>query len=176
MGKVIFITGGARSGKSSFALEKGRELGGRKAFIATMQAFDDETAKRIKMHREARGPEWETFEEPTEVVSLLNRLEGDFDTVVLDCLTLWLSNLMLSSQNIEEATAGLAKALKNNRMAGGVVLVSNEVGMGIVPENRLAREFRDMAGVLNRAVADIADEAYLMVSGMSICIKPGGGK
>jgi adenosylcobinamide kinase/adenosylcobinamide-phosphate guanylyltransferase len=175
MGRVVFITGGARSGKSSFALQMGAEFGGGKAFVATMSPVDEESRERIERHRAERGAGWDTFEETIEVPALLGRLSDAYDTVVLDCLTLWLSNLMHSGGDVEAEVEALVGAVEKLALGGGLIVVSNEVGMGIVPVNETARRFRDLAGMLNRRVAGVAGEVFLMVSGIPVRIK-GGGK
>jgi adenosylcobinamide kinase/adenosylcobinamide-phosphate guanylyltransferase len=174
MAGTILITGGARSGKSSYALRNAGDLWGRKAFIATMQPIDAETRERIEMHRAERGEGWETFEEPLEVPSLIRQLSEEYGTVVIDCLTLWLSNLMQAERDVEAETEALLRVLREKLFTGGIILVTNEVGMGIVPENELARRFRDQAGMLNRRVAEVAEEVYLMVAGSPLCVKGGG--
>lgn len=167
MGKITFITGGARSGKSSFALREASLVKGKKAYLATAQALDAEMKERIERHRKERGPDWDTFEEPTDVAQAL--LGREYDVVIIDCLTIWLSNLMLSGNDMEKETEALIKALRE--VDAHVFVVSNEVGMGIVPDNELARRFRDLAGSLNQKVADVADEAYMVVSGLPVRIK-----
>jgi adenosyl cobinamide kinase/adenosyl cobinamide phosphate guanylyltransferase len=171
MGKKVLITGGARSGKSAYALDAAAKHEGPRAFIATMEPLDEETAERIRRHRAERGDGWETFEEPLEVAALMGRLCGSHEVVVLDCLTLWLSNVMRSGRDVEAEVEGLVGAVKRCRPKGALVVVTNEVGMGIVPENELARRFRDLAGMLNRKAAAEADEAYLVVSGLPVKIK-----
>ena len=170
---IVFITGGARSGKSSFALKEASKVPGRKAFIATAEPLDEEMRRRIKMHKKARGPEWETFEEPRELASLIKRLKGRYRALVIDCLTLWLSNIM-RKQTETLIKKDLEELIGTVRKTGSVLyIVSNEVGMGIVPANASARRFRDLAGIMNRKVADIADEVYMVVSGIPMKIKGG---
>ena len=169
MGKIIFITGGARSGKSSLALEKAAKHEGKKAYVATAQALDAEMKERIDRHRKERGSDWDTFEEPTDVAQSLVPLGRVYDVIIIDCLTIWLSNHMFSEGEVGGEVEGLIAALKESKT--NVFVVSNEVGMGIVPDNETARLFRDMAGSLNQKVADVADEAYLVVSGMPVRIK-----
>ncbi len=176
MGQLTFILGGARSGKSSFALsEASKAASGKKAFIATMEPGDDELRARISAHRLERGPEWETFEEPLHVAALLDRIRGRFGVILLDCLTLWLSNLMLAKKNeggsLGDAPGKLVEALKRTKTSCPVFAVSNEVGMGIVPGTGLGRAFRDEAGRLNRLVAGAADRVYLVVAGLPQRIK-----
>ncbi len=170
MGKIVFITGGARSGKSSFALKECSKLPGRKAFIATMEPLDGELIKRVNEHKAQRGPGWTTFEEPVEIAGLLEKLDGH-GAILIDCLTLWLSNLMMRGRDVEAESEKLVTAIKKTSGTKSIFIVSNEVGMGIVPENKSGREFRDMAGTLNKRMAEAADEVYLIVSGISVKIK-----
>ena len=163
---VILIGGGSRSGKSRYALELARQRGARPIFLATAQALDGEMAERIRKHREERGDGFVTLEEPLELAAALRALP-DCDAVVVDCLTLWVSNLMLAGRGIPtEELIAAARAT-----AATVVFVSNEVGCGIVPENALARQFRDLAGALNQRVAAAADEVYWMVFGIPVKVK-----
>ena len=136
--------------------------------IVTGQAFDDEMRARIEQHRRERGEAWRTVEAPLDLPQALARLHED-DVVVVDCLTLWLSNLMLAKRAIEPETAALLAALRG--MKNPVWLVSNEVGLGIVPENALARRFRDEAGRLHRLAAAQADHVVLMVAGLPLTVK-----
>jgi len=168
MGRIIFITGGARSGKSSFALAAAEKFSGKKAFIATLEPLDNEMIARIERHRRDRGPEWETFEEPIEVAPLLGLLTGH-RAVVLDCLTLWIANLMARQRDVEKETQILLSAAR--ACSCPLFMVANEVGMGIVPENEMARQFRDLAGFANQKIAAAADEVYLVVAGIPIKIK-----
>jgi adenosylcobinamide kinase / adenosylcobinamide-phosphate guanylyltransferase len=173
MGKVIFITGGARSGKSGFGLSLAEKHGGRMAYIATAQARDPEMEERIRRHKEARGPLWESVEEPLEIIKALNAIGGG--TVIIDCITLWLSNLMEKSgvDGFEERSSAeasdLANALKNFR--GVAIVVSNELGSGIVPLEAAARAFRDGAGRVNQIIARASDEAYLVAAGLPVRLK-----
>jgi adenosylcobinamide kinase/adenosylcobinamide-phosphate guanylyltransferase len=162
---VILIGGGARSGKSRYALEKARAIAGTRAFVATAQASDEEMAARIENHRAERGEEFTTIEEPIELPHIVT--EAKFDVLVIDCLTLWLSNLMFANRNEIDA---LIKASQS--APGTVIFVTNEVGSGIVPtDNALSRDFRDRAGVLNQRIAAIADEVYFMIFGQPMRIK-----
>jgi adenosylcobinamide kinase/adenosylcobinamide-phosphate guanylyltransferase len=166
------VLGGARSGKSAFAQGAAEalaaETGGRLVMVATAQAFDSEMAERIDRHRQDRGPAWTTREAPRDIASALEPL-GANDIVVVDCLTLWLSNLMLDEQDVASATAGLVEVV--GRFEGTLWLVSNEVGFGIVPDNALARRFRDAAGRLHQALAQAADAAILVVAGLTLRLK-----
>jgi adenosylcobinamide kinase/adenosylcobinamide-phosphate guanylyltransferase len=170
--KIIFITGGARSGKSRFAEELARQFSGPKAYLATAQALDEEMAERIRRHRENRSGDWQTLEEPTKVACCIKE-EGDrFNLIILDCLTLWVSNLIMAGWHearIMEEGNRLLDACRQAR--GSVILVGNEVGMGIVPENAQARLFRDLSGFIQQKVAQEADEVYFMVSGLPVKIK-----
>ena len=170
--RTILISGGARSGKSDFALDMARGLGPRRAFVATAQALDAEMQERIRKHREDRGPDFETVEEPRDLAAALSRLD-DVDVVVVDCLTLWLSNLLLSSSDAtlaEQTVRKLADSLV--RLPFHCILVTNEVGLGVVPDTPLGRSFRDLAGRANQLVARRADEVYIATMGLMVRIKP----
>ncbi len=171
MSKIIFILGGARSGKSSFALELAKKHK-RVAFIATCQALDCEMAKRIKLHKKSRPRHWDTLEEPKDIEAILNKISDKYDCIIIDCLTLLISNLILSGltkKSIEEKINKLMFALK--KINCRVIVVSNEVGLGIVPDNKLARDFRDISGRINQVVAKEADRVIFMVSGLPVKIK-----
>ncbi|MCO7736952.1 bifunctional adenosylcobinamide kinase/adenosylcobinamide-phosphate guanylyltransferase [Brucella intermedia] len=168
-GKSVLVLGGARSGKSSYAEKMAQSSGLQPLYLATGRAFDGEMENRIAIHRDRRGSDWQTVEEPLDLVGALT-LHVAFDRFVLvDCLTLWLTNLMMAERDVAAETAGLVAMLPN--LAGPVVFVSNEVGFGIVPENRMAREFRDHAGFLHQAVAAVADEVYLIAAGLPLKMK-----
>jgi adenosylcobinamide kinase/adenosylcobinamide-phosphate guanylyltransferase len=170
--KIYFITGGARSGKSAFAEKLADGLTGKRAYIATAQALDPEMAARIERHRKGRGNTWDTYEEPLAVPDLLRKLSGRYQAVLLDCLTLWLSNIMAHSEgdgDITTRSEDLVATIKG--FGNACIVVSNEVGLGIVPDNPLARRFRDRAGILNQKMAQIAEEAYFMASGIPMRIK-----
>lgn len=163
--RVTLVLGGARAGKSGYALAL---LGGG-LFIATAEAGDAEMAERIAAHRAERGDCWTTIEEPLELPDALRRHAGDTRPILVDCLTLWLSNLMHGDRDIDDATAALLVALDERR--GETVLVSNEVGLGIVPDNALARRFRDAQGTLNRRIAARADRVIFMAAGLPLALK-----
>lgn len=173
MSKITLILGGARSGKSRHAVslaQKHKKV----AFIATCQALDKEMEERIRMHRQARPRSWKTFEEPRDLAALLVKAGNDFDCVIVDCLTLWVSNLILGGDpenKILERTARILAGLRKTKAK--VVLVSNEVGLGLVPRNRLGRDFRDIAGKVNQLVAQAADEVFFTISGIPTKIKRG---
>jgi adenosylcobinamide kinase/adenosylcobinamide-phosphate guanylyltransferase len=165
---VILITGGARSGKSTRAEARTREFSGKPVYIATAEALDQEMHERIARHRARRGTGWLERETPLELVAALEETDGAGARLV-DCLTLWLSNLLHANRDFAQEAARLAHALKEQRSP--VVLVTNEVGLGIVPDNALAREFRDAAGLLNQMVARVADEVEFVVAGLPMRVK-----
>ena len=165
---LTFVLGGARSGKSRYAEEVLGRYAGPLTYIATAQALDDEMRERIVHHRTRRDSRWKTVEAPLDLVEALRACVSE-QPVLLDCLTLWLTNVMLAGRNIEAESARLVDVLANPR--GPWVVVSNEVGMGIVPDNRMAREFRDHAGRLNQMVAQSADRVLFMVAGLPITVK-----
>lgn len=170
--KIYFITGGARSGKSAFAEKLAHDLAGKRAYIATAQALDPEMAARIEKHKKDRAGAWETYEEPLAVAELLRKLSGRYDVALLDCLTLWLSNVMAHTEGdgvVVARSDELVSAVKE--FSGACIIVSNEVGLGIVPDNPLARKFRDFAGTLNQKMAQAADEAYFTAAGIPVKIK-----
>ena len=204
--KITFIIGGARSGKSSFALREASGMIGHKLYLATAEALDDEMKERIANHKSERGNDWDTIEEPVNIASIISESLNKFNVVLLDCLTLWLSSVMIRTQSAEHriqntdkreqnskyrsqmsdpATGKAEKsisefidALQQLKEAGvlcsgfcNLYIVSNEVGMGIVPDNKLARQFRDLAGKVNQKVAELADEVYLVTAGIPIKIK-----
>ncbi|MDR3589132.1 MAG: bifunctional adenosylcobinamide kinase/adenosylcobinamide-phosphate guanylyltransferase [Negativicutes bacterium] len=179
-GKIILVTGGARSGKSRFAEKLVGALGVKTAYIATAEVWDDEMAARVALHRTRRPADWLTFEAPLEADKAMAEALAGAEAVLFDCLTVYTSNLLLSSAM--PATAGeqryrfvreeIAKLLQSAKARPAtVVFVTNEVGMGIVPDNALAREFRDLAGLVNEQVAAAADEVYLTVSGLAVELK-----
>ena len=166
--KLTFILGGARSGKSVHAEALLRQHPAPWHYIATAQVFDDEMAERIARHQARRDANWHTVDAPNELVEALNATP-DGAPVLLDCLTLWLSNRMLAEAEIESECGRLAEVLSRPR--GPWAVVANEVGLGIVPDNALARQFRDKAGRLNQMVAAVADEVIFMVAGLPMKVK-----
>lgn len=163
------VIGGARSGKTSVALARAEASGLTPVMVATAQAFDDEMERRIAAHRAERGPHWRLVEEPVDLVGVLDREARPDRILVVDCLTLWLTNLMAADRLVEAEIDRLAATL--SRVAGPVVLVTNEVGLGIVPENAMARRFRDLQGLANRKVAAVADRVTLVVAGLEVVAK-----
>lgn len=167
-GRLTFVLGGARSGKSRHAEELVSKLAPPWTYIATAQAYDDEMRERIAHHRARRDGRWITLDAPRDLAVALASV-GDGVPVLIDCLTLWLSNRMLAEHDVEAASAELVAALRSRR--GPIFGVSNEVGLGIVPDNALARRFRDAQGRLNQQVAAIADEVIFMVAGLPMKVK-----
>ena len=170
---ITLVLGGARSGKTRHALDLAEQGDGPLVYLATAQARDDEMRGRILRHREERGARWRTVEEPVDLAEALRRHAQGGGTVLVDCLTLWLSNLMESGRDPAAETAALVAALREVRDGAGgrVILVSNEVGLGIVPGNALARRFRDEAGRIHQAVAGVADSVLFMVAGLPMTVK-----
>ncbi len=177
MARTIFVTGGARSGKSSCAEKLALEFGAPLGYLATAQTLDNEMDERVRRHRERRGSEWNTIEEPYHLSQALARCDGQFKAILVDCVTLWLSNMLFryedAGEQCEERIHEDLQRLKNTLqgMVTPVILVSNEVGMGIVPDNRVSRMFRDIAGSTNQALAAAADEVYVVISGIPLKLK-----
>lgn len=167
--RITLILGGARSGKSRLAEQLAEKRDGRLVYIATAEAWDDEMKARIAEHKSRRGDRWHSIEAPIAVAEVLQALPPDTGVALIDCLTLWLSNLMHADRDLGAETAGLLTALNNVKFP--VLLVSNEVGLGIVPDNKLARDFRDAQGRLNQAVAQAADHAIFMAAGLPLVLK-----
>lgn len=185
MGKVILVTGGARSGKSSFSE---RMLSGSKnvLYIATATAFDEEMRERIRLHRKQRSEDWETLEAFDEMEVRLAERDKNYEGVLLDCITVMTTNLLFHHQDFDEhnLTAGFWKDFekevqlklkklihKARTMSETFIMVTNEIGMGLVPETPLSRQFRDVAGRINQMLAEEADEVYFVVSGIPMKIK-----
>ena len=173
MGKIVLITGGARSGKSSFALEEALKFPPERVFLATAVPFDDEMKTRIGKHKDERGEDFTTIEESLEIASRLGGLGPDVGVALVDCLTVWLGNLFHHLNEDEDAIKSEIERFCQVLLQAKhvVVLVTNEVGFGIVPENRLARHYRDMLGFLNRRVAECADKVYCCICGIPVRIK-----
>jgi adenosylcobinamide kinase/adenosylcobinamide-phosphate guanylyltransferase len=169
MTKSILITGGARSGKSALAERMTLALGTPAVYIATAEAWDSEMEDRIARHRTRRGAEWETVAEPLDLVRALADTDRGAPRLV-DCVTLWLSNLMLGGHDWEVEVERVTDLIP--RLAAPVVFVTNEVGSGIVPDNALARAYRDAAGIANQRLAGACDELWLCVSGHPLKVKP----
>ena len=180
---IILCSGGARSGKSEFAEKLALSLKGRKAYVATGQAFDDEMKDRIKKHQLRRGKEWITFEIPLYLHKNWEQIKNVSDVILIDCLTMFTSNHVFAhgdintqedSNRIESIILEELRLLLqeiNNSNDKTVIFVTNEIGLGIVPENKLARYFRDITGRVNREVASAANKMYLTISGVTIELK-----
>ncbi|MDO4203284.1 MAG: bifunctional adenosylcobinamide kinase/adenosylcobinamide-phosphate guanylyltransferase [Selenomonadaceae bacterium] len=183
MGKIVLVTGGSRSGKSTYAEEYVAKLykcGEKVGYIATSQIFDDEMKFRVRLHQERRPAEWTTYEAPFDAHLALKQAAADGCTAVLfDCVTIYMSNLLCSLESIDDSDENYA--LANEKISalieaarskeGTTVFVTNEVGSGIVPENKLSREYRDIAGLANQWLAAAADEAYFVVCGIPVNLK-----
>jgi len=170
--RVAFITGGCRSGKSRFALELANRHYQQKIFIATCQDMDPEMAKRIRQHKEQRGLDWKTLEIPIALPDALVSPDNKGGVILVDCLTLWVNNLLaedLSEDETLKRVGVLVSAITET--SSSVIIVSNEVGTGIVPEHKLARVFRDIIGFANQRLASVADTVVWMVAGIGIPIK-----
>jgi adenosylcobinamide kinase/adenosylcobinamide-phosphate guanylyltransferase len=171
--KVILVGGGARSGKSAHALELARALGPRRAFVATARRYDDDLSARIDRHVQERGPDFTTVEEPVHLAASLASL-AETDVALVDCLTLWISNLLVdgdADEAVEARIEALCRVLASPPCH--VVLVTNEVGMGVHPETPLGRRFRDLAGRAHQRVAEVADEVHFAVMGVVLRLSPG---
>lgn len=180
---IILCSGGARSGKSEFAEQLALSLKGRKAYVATGQAFDDEMKDRIKKHQLRRGKEWITFEIPLYLHKNWEQIKNVSDVILIDCLTMFTSNHVFahgdinSQEDANRIESIILEELRlllqqiNNSNDKTVIFVTNEIGLGIVPENKLARYFRDITGRVNREVASAANKMYLTISGVTIELK-----
>lgn len=174
MKKFVFILGGARSGKSSYAVERAKKLKKKVAFIATATSPDREMKERIKLHKVSRPRQWKLIEEGKEVSSILSKLNGKYEVVLIDCLGLLISNLLESNLEDEEIKRRIKKLINATLKVNlTTILVSNEVGSGIVPVKPLARRFRDILGLANQMMAKKADEVIFMQSGIPVMLKGG---
>ncbi|MGJ4746976.1 bifunctional adenosylcobinamide kinase/adenosylcobinamide-phosphate guanylyltransferase [Leptospira sp. SA-E8] len=178
MAGIVLVTGGCRSGKSRFALEKANSVGGKKFFLATCPRIDSEMEERIQRHQQERT-DWDTIEEELELTSVFDSIPSG-SVVLLDCLSLWINNLMYDAKNknldltqdkIKAACTKLGQHILDSK-AKHVFIVTNEVGMGLVPENKDGRLYRDLLGICNQTFAFIANEVYFLVSGIPVRIKP----
>jgi len=169
----MLVLGGAKSGKSSFALNVCNSLDRERIFLATAQALDQEMEERIRRHKLERGDGWRTIEEPLKVAETIGSLDSKDTVILLDCLTLWLNNLYMEhgedQEAVDKAIENLARQLADIR--GAVVVVSNEVGMGIVPDNQLSRTYRDTAGYMNQRIARLAGKVVAVLAGLPLVLK-----
>lgn len=163
------ILGGARSGKSTYAEGLAQNHEGPLVYVATAQAYDGEMTERIAAHVSRRGPAWRTVEEPLQLAEAIVAADDDNSFILVDCITLWLTNVLLSEHDIAHHTARLLEVV--SACKGPLALVSNEVGLGIVPGDALARQFRDEAGVLNQKLAQVADRVVLVTAGLPLQLK-----
>ncbi len=173
MSQIILVTGGCRSGKSRFALKTAEQMAdAHRVFIATGQALDSEMEERVMRHQQERGPDWKTVESPIQLPKAVIDYRDSAQVMLIDCITMWISNLLLDrsvAPTIDEYMENLKEACNGSRCP--IILVTNEVGMGIVPENRLGRAFRDRVGSANQTLAGLADRVVLVVSGIPLWIK-----
>jgi adenosylcobinamide kinase/adenosylcobinamide-phosphate guanylyltransferase len=170
--EILLVTGACRSGKSRFAQEWADTFPPKRVFLATAQALDAEMAERVRRHRETRGAGWVTREEPQEVAAMIRNPGEDVTVVLLDCVTLWLNNLLMAGlpdTEILDRANSLTNALREAPCP--VAVVTNEVGWGIVPEHLLGRRFRDLEGSVNQGLAQAADRVVLMVAGLPVSLK-----
>ncbi|MGA2515479.1 MAG: bifunctional adenosylcobinamide kinase/adenosylcobinamide-phosphate guanylyltransferase [Thermodesulfobacteriota bacterium] len=170
--KIILITGGCRSGKSRFALDYANRHFSKKLYLATCEALDEEMAQRIEHHKKMRSPEWQTIEEPIEIVDKIRRYGDEVEVILLDCITLWLSNLLMRRKDDSEIMKEISALIDMiQEKQTSLILVSNEVGLGIVPADPLSRRFRDLSGMINQRIAEAADMVIFMVSGIPTFLK-----
>ncbi|MDI6776133.1 MAG: bifunctional adenosylcobinamide kinase/adenosylcobinamide-phosphate guanylyltransferase [Syntrophales bacterium] len=170
---MVLVTGGARSGKSNFALKLAEKLEGKRLFLATAEALDEEMGQRIQRHRKQRGNRWDTLEEPIYLGKALRPVLGLYKTILVDCLTLWMSNLLGKYPDQDEKVVEIIDDFFSclSEFEGTVIVISNEVGMGIVPDNKLARIYRDQVGLLNQRMAERAEKVYVLFSGIPVEVK-----
>ncbi len=172
MSRITLITGGARSGKSSHALALARQYPLPRAFIATAEPCDDDMRRRIEHHRAERAKEFDTHESPLNLAAAIRELSHEVRVAVVDCLTVWLGNLLHHFADAAQSQEQIDRFLVSlDRPTCDLIIVTNEVGMGIVPHNDLARQYRDLAGTLNQQVAAKADRVVFMVSGCPLLVK-----
>ncbi len=172
MKKRILITGGCRSGKSRFALNYANQHYSKKLYLATCQVLDEEMAQRVENHKKIRGPEWQTIEEPVEIANKIRQYGNEVDVILLDCITLWLSNLLMRRMNDPEIMDEISRLIDTIKQSQtSLILVSNEVGMGIVPADPLSRRFRDLSGMANQKIAEVVNTVIFMVSGIPFFLK-----
>ncbi|MBK8082605.1 MAG: bifunctional adenosylcobinamide kinase/adenosylcobinamide-phosphate guanylyltransferase [Devosia sp.] len=166
----ILVLGGARSGKTGFAERLAMRVGERPAYLATAEALDAEMRDRVRAHREQRAHQFSTIEEPLKLSAAIRRAAKHHDAILVDCLTLWITNLLIANQNVAAAVDDLVSTLRETTETR-VILVSNEVVLGIVPDNAMARTFRDLAGSAHQRLAEICADAYFVVAGLPMVLK-----
>lgn len=170
MTRHCLVLGGARSGKTAFAERLALHSGQRPAYLATAEALDEEMADRVRSHQTGRGDRFATIEEPRELSHAILKAGAHHDVILVDCLTLWITNLLVASEDVATAVSELCATLVEFRDAK-VVLVSNEVGLGIVPDNAMARTFRDLAGSAHQRLAEVCEDVYFVAAGLALTMK-----
>ncbi|GLQ52960.1 bifunctional adenosylcobinamide kinase/adenosylcobinamide-phosphate guanylyltransferase [Devosia nitrariae] len=170
MARHVLVLGGARSGKTSFAERLAIKYGSLPAYLATAEALDTEMVERVETHRRQREGRFETIEQPLALTETLQAAASHHDVILVDCLTLWISNMLEAGENVAEAVEELATTLRQME-SSMVILVSNEVGLGIVPENAMARNFRDIAGAAHQRLAEICSDVYFIAAGLPLTLK-----
>jgi adenosylcobinamide kinase / adenosylcobinamide-phosphate guanylyltransferase len=170
--KLILVTGGCRSGKSQFAQDYANRHFRRKLYLATCEALDEEMTKRIEDHKKRRGSDWQTVEEPTEIVKAIKEHANNMEVILLDCITLWLSNLLMRQKSDHEIMNEVSRLIDTfTQDPTSFIFVSNEVGMGIVPIEPLGRRFRDLSGMANQKIGEAVQMVVFMVSGIPAFLK-----
>lgn len=170
MTRHCLVLGGARSGKTAFAERLALHAGARPAYLATATVLDGEMRDRISSHQASRGAKFTTIEEPLALSHALIKAGQDHDVILVDCLTLWITNLLMANEDVASAVGELSATLMEQRQAK-VILVSNEVGLGIVPDNPMARTFRDLAGSAHQRLAEVCDDVYFVAAGLPLTMK-----
>jgi len=170
MTRHVLVLGGARSGKTAFAEQLAIRSGSRPAYLATAEALDAEMRDRVESHKAGRAARFTTFEEPLALPETLLRVSSEHDVILVDCLTLWITNLLMANEDVAKAVSELGATLVQLK-ASKVILVSNEVGLGIVPDNAMARTFRDLAGAAHQRLAQICDDVHFIVAGLPMTLK-----
>ncbi len=170
MTRHVLVLGGARSGKTAFAERLALRAGVKPAYLATAEALDVEMRDRVASHKASRGHRFATIEEPVALADALIIASASHDVILVDCLTLWITNLLLANEDVAKHVGELVAVLVQLK-AAKIVLVSNEVGLGIVPDNAMARTFRDLAGAAHQRLAEICDDVYFIVAGLPMTLK-----
>lgn len=170
--EILLVTGGCRSGKSAYAQDWAEKTSSKRIYLATARVLDREMADRVKRHQDIRGPGWVTVEEPLNLSAAIERVQGETGVILVDCLTLWVTNLLLEDRADDHILREVDRVTESlSRSAVSIALVTNEVGLGIVPDNPLARRFRDLAGSVNQKMAQAADRVVLTVAGLPLTVK-----
>ena len=170
MTRHALVLGGARSGKTAFAETLALRSGSRPVYLATAEALDGEMRERVASHQRGRGDRFATIEEPLALSDALLVAARDHDVILVDCLTLWITNLLIANEDVALAVSELSATLTQLQSAR-VVLVTNEVGLGIVPDNAMARTFRDLAGSAHQRLAEVCDDVYFIIAGLPLTLK-----